>query len=66
MERFHLQKINDFGDWNTDILRYFLRRLVGILFGLIDFLRFNVLIMPSTSSCKVGVKKKLFSDEFVR
>ena len=44
----------------------FLRSLVGILFGPIDFLRFNVLIMSSTSSGNVGVKKKVFSDGFVR
>ena len=44
----------------------FLRSLVGILFGPIDFLRFNVLIMSSTSSGNVGVKKKNFSDGFVR
>ena len=43
-----------------------LRSLVGILFGPIDFLRFNVLIMSSTSSGKVRVKKKVFSDGFVR
>ena len=43
-----------------------LRSLVGILFGPIDFLRFNVLIMSSTSSGNVRVKKKVFSDGFVR
>ena len=40
--------------------------LVGILFGSIGFLRFNVLIMSSASSGDVGVKKKVFSDRFVR
>ena len=44
---------------------YFLRILVGILFGLIDFLRFNILIMSLTSSSHVGVKN-VFSDGFVR
>ena len=43
-----------------------LKSLVGILFGPIDFLRFNVLIMSPTSSGDVGVKKKVFSDGFVR
>ena len=40
--------------------------IVGILFGPIDFLRLNVLIMSPTSSGDVGVKKKVFSDGFVR
>ena len=48
------------------VLEYFLRSLFGILFRPIDFLRFNVLIMSSTSSGDVGVKKKVFSDGFVR
>ena len=48
------------------VLEYVLRSLVGILFEPIDFLRFNVLIMSSTSSGDVGVKKKVFSDGFVR
>ena len=48
------------------VLENFLRRLVGILFGPNDFLRFNVLIMSSTSSGDAGVKKKVFSNEFVR
>ena len=45
---------------------YFLKSLVGILFGPIDFLSFNALIMSSASSGDVGVKKKEFSDGFVR
>ena len=48
------------------VLEYFLRSLVGILFGPIDFLRFNVLIMSSTSSNNVEVKNNIFSDGFVR
>ena len=48
------------------VLEYFLRSLVGILFGPIDFLRFNVLIMSATSSGDVGLKNKVFSDGFVR
>ena len=32
------------------VLEHVLRGIVGILFGSIDFLRFNVLIMFSTSS----------------
>ena len=46
------------------VFEYFLRSLVGILFGPVDFLRFNVLIMSSTSSSDAGVKKKVFSDGF--
>ena len=42
------------------VLEYFLRSLVGILFGLIDFLRINVLIMPSTSSL-MGLQDNLCS-----
>ena len=42
------------------VLEDFLRSLVGILFGPIDFLRFNVLIMSSASSGVVAVKKKGF------
>ena len=37
-----------------------MRRLVGILFGPFEFLRFNVLIMSSTSSGEIGVKKVFF------
>ena len=48
------------------VLEYFLRSLVGLLFGPIDFLRFNVLIMSPTSSDDIGVKKKVFPDRFVR
>ena len=48
------------------VLEYFLRSLVGLLFGSIDFPRFNVFIMSSTSSGDVGVRKKVFSDGFVR
>ena len=48
------------------VWKYFLRSWVGILFGTIDFLRFNVLIMSSTSSGDVGVKEKVFFDGFVR
>ena len=47
------------------VLEYFVS-LVGILFGSIGFLRFKVLIMSSTSAGDVGVKKKVFSDRFVR
>ena len=45
---------------------YFLRSLVRILFEPIDFPRFNVLIVYSTSSDDVVVKKKVFSDGFVK
>ena len=48
------------------VLKYLLRSLVGILFGPIDFFRFNFFIISSTSSGDVGVKEKVFSDEFVR
>ena len=48
------------------VLEYFLRSLVGILFGPIYFLRFNILIMSSTSSDDVGVEMKVSSDGFVR
>ena len=48
------------------VLEYFLRTLVGLLFGPIDFLRFNVLVMSSTSSGDIGIKKKVFSNGFVR
>ena len=48
------------------VWEYFLRSWVGILFGPIDSLRFNVLIISSTSSGDVGVKKKVFSIRFVR
>ena len=41
-------------------VEYFLRSLVGILFGPIDFCRFNVLITSLTSSGNVGVQKKVF------
>ena len=54
--------INKVGDWNTDSLGIFFEKLVGILFGPISFLRFNVLIMSSTSSGDFGVEKKVFSD----
>ena len=47
------------------VLEYFLRSLGGILFGPINFLRFNILIMSSASSGDVGVKK-VFYDGFVR
>ena len=67
------QKIPVIKDWlmNLEIgklvvLEYFLRSCVWILFGPIDFLRFNVLIGFLTSSGDVGVKKKVFSDGFVR
>ena len=39
------------------VSEYFLRSLVGILFRPIDFLRFNVLIMSSTSLGDVAVIK---------
>ena len=52
LERFQSQK-----DWLMSleigiliVLEYVLRSIVGIPFGSIDFLRFNVLIMFSTSS----------------
>ena len=48
------------------VLDYYLRSLVGILFRPIDFLRFNILIMSSSSSGDVGVKMKVSSDGFVR
>ena len=48
------------------VLEYFLRTLVGLLFGPIDFLRFNVLVMSSTSSGDIGIKKKVFSNGFIR
>ena len=48
------------------VLEYFLKSLVGILLGSIDILRFNVLIMSSTSLPDFEVKKKVFSDRFVR
>ena len=35
------------------VLEYFSTSLVGILFGPIDYLRFNVLIMSSTSPVEV-------------
>ena len=47
------------------VWEYFLRSLVGILFGPIDFLRLDVFNMSSTSSGDVRVKK-IFSDAFVR
>ena len=42
-----------------------MRSLVRILLRPIDFLRFNVLIMSSTSSGYVGLAKKVFSEGFV-
>ena len=39
-------------------LEYFLRSLVGILFGPTAFLRVNVLIISSDSSGNVGVRRK--------
>ena len=48
------------------VLEYFLRSFVGILFRPIGFLGFKVLIMSSTSSGDVGVKKKVLSDGFAR
>ena len=45
------------------VWKYF---LVEMLFWPIHFLTFNVLIISSTSSGDVGVKKKVFSDGFVR
>ena len=45
-------------------LEYFLRSLVRILFAPIDSLRFNTLMMSSTSSGNFGVKKKFFFDGF--
>ena len=46
------------------VWEYFLRTLVGILFGPINFHRFNVLIMSSTSSSDFRVKKKVSSGGF--
>ena len=48
------------------VLKYFLRGLVEVLFGQIDFLNFNVLVMSSTSLGSVCVEKKVFSDGFIR
>ena len=46
-------------------LEYFLKSLVEILFKPCHFLRFNILIMSSTSSGDVRVRKKIFSRAFV-
>ena len=48
------------------VWEYFLRNLVWILFVPIHFLRFHVLIMSSTLSGEVGVKKKVFADGFIK
>ena len=41
------------------VLEYFSTSLVGILFGPIDYLRFNVLIMSSTSPVEVVLQVML-------
>ena len=48
------------------VFEYFLKIFTGILYGPIDILRLNVLIMSPILSGDAGVKNKNFSNGFVR
>lgn len=48
------------------VFEYFLKIFTGILYGPIDILRLNVLIMSPILSGDAGVKNKNFSKGFVR
>lgn len=48
------------------VFEYILKIFTGILYGPIDILRLNVLIMSPILSGDAGVKNKNFSNGFVR